>query len=572
MKAFPQRLYAFSCKFIQLCSLFLTSLLLVGAFLSTCYSEDMETQLVLTRWDNPFFGAMGIAAFLLALMGFIRFLTGRMASPVKVLRIAVLLWCVAIGGILIVFSKTVPAADALSVYSIAGSLAAGDTSVIHPTDSYLSYYPQQVGLVAFFELLTRIWNLFPFQVPAYHFIKCIYVVLLCVIICFQERTVHLLWKNEKADCAYLLLAGANLPFLMYSSFVYGEIPSFAASSAGFYFLLKLLAVHDGCEKSTYNKERFSFAAFAVLGFTFSVALRKNNLILLIAALIVIFLEWANSRRHWLLGVGLACALCGFSILPLIQKGYELQSGSTLSSGVTATSYLAMGMQESTRGNGWYNGFNFAAYQEAGLDSGLANEISRQAISERLQDFREHPGYAAEFYLRKHLSQWADGTYASRQATLATYGGRSGFFTSLYEGPLSHVYISYCNAYQNILYLGALVCFFVLRKSCAKKEKPPALGLYLGYIAVMGGFLFHIFWEANSRYIFLYSLLLLPYAAGGVSALMQSNTLPHPFPVNQRPRCKQRGIKLAALQSSGVFDPRGSRQMSASSHLARCSRE
>jgi hypothetical protein len=31
--------------------------------------------------------------------------------------------------------------------------------------------------------------------------------------------------------------------------------------------------------------------------------------------------------------------------------------------------------------------------------------------------------------------------------------------------------------------------------------------------------------------------------------------------NQRPRCKQRGIKLAALQSSGVFDPRGSRQIS-----------
>jgi hypothetical protein len=31
--------------------------------------------------------------------------------------------------------------------------------------------------------------------------------------------------------------------------------------------------------------------------------------------------------------------------------------------------------------------------------------------------------------------------------------------------------------------------------------------------------------------------------------------------NQKPRCKQRGIKLAALQSSGVFDPRGIRQIS-----------
>ena len=30
--------------------------------------------------------------------------------------------------------------------------------------------------------------------------------------------------------------------------------------------------------------------------------------------------------------------------------------------------------------------------------------------------------------------------------------------------------------------------------------------------------------------------------------------------SQIPRCKQQGIKFVALQSSGVFDPRGSRQM------------
>ena len=35
---------------------------------------------------------------------------------------------------------------------------------------------------------------------------------------------------------------------------------------------------------------------------------------------------------------------------------------------------------------------------------------------------------------------------------------------------------------------------------------------------------------------------------------------NPTSNNQSPRCKQRGIKLAALQISGVFDPRGSRQM------------
>ena len=98
------------------------------------------------------------------------------------------------------------------------------------------------------------------------------------------------------------------------------------------------------------------------------------------------------------------------------------------------------MQEASRGCGWYNGFNIDTYDAAGMDSALANEISRQAVLERLAYFREHPGYAVDFYARKHLSQWADGTYASRQATLAAYGGRSGFFQEVYDGSLSSAYI------------------------------------------------------------------------------------------------------------------------------------
>lgn len=525
MNIFPEKLYAFSCKFIQFCSVLLSFFLFAGAFLFTCYSEDMNTQKVLTIWDNPLFGAFGIALFLLFLAGMIHCLFKYTGSPARILRTLALLWCIGLGGILIVFSRTVPAADAMSVYSIAEALAEGNTSVIHPTDSYLSYYPQQVGLTAFFELLIRFWKLLPFSVPAYHFIKCTYVGLLCVIICFQERTVHLLWQNERMDCIYLMLASANLPFIMYSSFVYGEIPSFAAASAGLYCLLKLLATFrspEGSEKNVSDgiTSRIFYAVFTVTGLSLSVMLRKNNLILLIAALIVILLEWVRNRQHKLLALGLLCAVCGLGILPLVQKGYELRSGNELSSGVTATSYLAMGMQESSRANGWYNGFNFDTYQNAGLDSDLANEISRLAISERLQTFREHPGYAADFYFHKHLSQWADGTYASRQATLATLGGRCSFFVSLYEGGFSKYFTGYCNIYQNILYLGALVCFCTSVKNMNKKESTPALAPYLGFIAILGGFLFHIIWEANSRYTFLYSLLLLPYTANGIYSLMQ----------------------------------------------------
>lgn len=533
MNTFSQKLYTFSCRFIQICSLLLAFLLFAGAFLCTCYSEDMESQLVLTKWDNPLWGVLGMAVFLLILAGMVHLLFKYTNSPVKILRILTLLWCICLGGMLILFSKTVPAADAMSVYSIAGALAEGNTSVIHPTDSYLSYYPHQIGLTAFFEPLIRFWNLLQLPFPAYHFIKCVYVGLLCVIICFQERTVHLLWENEKTDCIYLIMAGFNLPFIMYSSFLYGEIPSFAASSAGLYYLLKLLVSYktsgnpetdfDGGKESSPGKrlktKRVYYAVLTVAGLSLGTMIRKNNLILMLAALIVLLLEWFRGRRHALLAVGLSCACCCLCILPLVQKSYELRAGKELGSGIPSISYAAMGMQESTRANGWHNGFDFVTFQNAGLDPGLANEVSRQAISERLRFFREHPDYAADFYLQKHLSQWADGTYASRQATLATFGGRNRFFHSLYEGSLSRLFISYCNVYQNILYLGAVACFYTLWRNRRKEDLSSALYVYLGFIAVLGGFLFHTFWEANARYIFPYSLLLLPYACGGILSII-----------------------------------------------------
>lgn len=513
MSTFTQKLYTFFLQFIRILSLFLAGLLFLGAILSTCYSTDMGSQLVLTRWDNLPWNLLWsiLSAGVIALLSGVLYKRRSSAVPGRLLTAAVLLWYLGAGIILILFSRTAPAADALSVYDAARGLAAGNTGVIHPTDSYLSYYPQQVGLMAFFELLIRIWNLFRIDLHAHHFIKCVYVILTCVSILFQKGIVRLLWKDPRAETIYLLLAGANLPLVMYTSFVYGEIPSFTAVSAGFYFLLKLLS---GENKTVRQNIQNGVAALIFL--TLSVVLRKNSLILIIAVLITILLEWVRQKRPPLLCYALLCLLLCFSALPLVQKGYELRSGSTLRSGVPAISYLAMGMQESSRGNGWYNGYNLNTYFDTGMDTEKTSELSRQAIRERLEYFREHPAYAADFYLHKHLSQWADGTYASRQATLATFGGRSDFFNSLYEGSLSKFFIEYCNIYQNILYLGVLLfCVFSL-KGAGGNSMPEFLGL----IGVIGGFLFHIIWEANSRYIFIYGLLLIPYCAQGLSLLFQ----------------------------------------------------
>ena len=591
-------IYRLGLNIVMLLTLLLSMLLFAGSFLTTCYADNMETQQVLLRPDNPLWNLLELAGFGLLFCGCL-YLYEKIGEKFRRgLLVFTLTFVFGLGILLILFGRTVPAADALSVYNAAAEWILGNTDIIHPTVSYLSYYPQQIGLMAFLELLLRIWNLTGLSVPAWHFIKLVYVCLLCGAIWFQYLSLQYLWPEnyKKISCCYLVLVCCNLPMIMYSSFVYGEIPSFAALSVGCYLLLRLLGgVSPGGSYqdnvSPGGSYRIIFTGFgSILFLTLSVMLRKNSLIPVIAVLLVLLFEALRPGRNGKMRLGLlimavCLAVTSVGILPLIQKCYEKKAGNTLSSGVTAMSYLAMGMQEASRGCGWYNGFNIDTYDTAGMDTAIANEISRLAIDERLTYFREHPGYTADFYLHKHLSQWADGTYASRQATLATYGGRSAFFKEVYEGSLIGGYIEWCNAWQNVLYLGVLVfCIDSLKKrrkskvvghmadqtaghtaGCtadhmadqldadqlgadqhgadrhgadrhgadqhgadqhgadrhgADRHGADRLGtdrlyVYVGLIAVLGGFLFHTFWEANSRYIFSYSLLLMPYCGAGV---------------------------------------------------------
>ena len=566
-------IYRLGLNIVMLLTLLLSMLLFAGSFLTTCYADNMETQQVLLRPDNPLWNLLELAGFGLLFCGCL-YLYEKIGEKFRRgLLVFTLTFVFGLGILLILFGRTVPAADALSVYNAAAEWILGNTDIIHPTVSYLSYYPQQIGLMAFLELLLRIWNLTGLSVPAWHFIKLVYVCLLCGAVWFQYLSLQYLWPEnyKNISCCYLVLVCCNLPMIMYSSFVYGEIPSFAALSVGWYLLLRLLG--SSSPDSSYRDNvspggsyRIIFTGFgSILFLTLSVMLRKNSLIPVIAVLLVLLFEALRPGRNGKMRLGLlimavCLAVTSVGILPLIQKCYEKKAGNTLSSGVTAMSYLAMGMQEASRGCGWYNGFNIDTYDTAGMDTAIANEISRLAIDERLTYFREHPGYTADFYLHKHLSQWADGTYASRQATLATYGGRSAFFKEVYEGSLSGGYIEWCNAWQNVLYLGVLVfCIDSLKKrrkskvvghmadqtaghtaGCtadhmadqldadqlgadqlgadrhgADRHGADRLYIYVGLIAVLGGFLFHTFWEANSRYIFSYSLLLMPYCGAGV---------------------------------------------------------
>jgi hypothetical protein len=69
-----------------------------------------------------------------------------------------------------------------------------------------------------------------------------------------------------------------------------------------------------------------------------------------------------------------------------------------------------------------------------------------------------------------------------------------------------------NIYQLLIYGGVVLTLILMRKKWIKIEN------YVLLIGVYGGFLFSLIWEAKSRYILPYFIMMIPYAAIGITEL------------------------------------------------------
>ena len=123
-----------------------------------------------------------------------------------------------------------------------------------------------------------------------------------------------------------------------------------------------------------------------------------------------------------------------------------------------------------------------------------------------------------------MAQWADASYDSLFVTIHNFGGRSEFFHSVYEGKLNGYYLAYCKIFQIAVFLSAFFyCMIRLkkRKECISVDRlQDGFLVDIGFIALLGGFLFHIMWEGSSRYVYIYTLLLMPYAACGMKYIVE----------------------------------------------------
>ena len=203
-------------------------------------------------------------------------------------------------------------------------------------------------------------------------------------------------------------------------------------------------------------------------------------------------------------------ICYILITPTTNYIMKNMSGVEISSGTPSQSWVAMGMQEGNCAPGWFNRYIVEVYQYNDFNTEKAKQASNENIKQSLNNFKNNPNYALKFYSQKIASQWNNPTF---QCIWINQGRKPESEYShieksvLCDGVLSKVITQYSNILQTIILFGTMLFVIIDFKKIKLTE-------LIFAIIFIGGFIFHIIWEAKCQYTLPYFVLIIPYSVIG----------------------------------------------------------
>lgn len=400
-----------------------------------------------------------------------------------------LLYC--IGAVYLIFNAD-PLLRADAKYISDAALEMIDGVYSETATVYIGRFPNQAGLVLYESLLYR-FSPNPQILFLTNFVFVLGINFLLV------KITNLLFTNRFAGILTTVMAFAFLPQLFFILFAYGTIPGLFFTLLAFYAVLKF-----GRTQKTAHLLLTAAAAF------FAVMLRQNCQIAVMAMVLYIALVLVKKfsvRRLIAIPVMVLCLLLPVKLASAI---YWQVSQQDAPDSMPPILWIAMAtdMDNNVRGPGWWDCQNYDMYEAAGGKADIANEIGRAKLRENLQKMRSDPAGAYHFFEGKIVSQWCEPLYQSLwSGPLEDCGQytRTEFLRALYTGDTAEQHLTTVMRCFSFGLWGAVLGFLLLSRRTFDGAE-----LLLMYFA--GGFLFHIFWEAKSQYIYPYVICLLPCAA------------------------------------------------------------
>ncbi len=409
-----------------------------------------------------------------------------------------------------------PNYDQYYMYDTAVKMKDGNTDLMG--DSYLQMYPQQISTASFYAVILKLFNTNDVKVLQYaNAIANTFTILGLYLI--SKKIANK--ENSLNTFAFIIYGFTFTALPLLSTFIYGDFISLPFAIFAIYYIMKY---------SGENKARYLVASALLMSMSYF--LRMNMLIFVVAITIYLILgliqfiakiskEQIPPKSKVLqstLKVGFIIIFVLVSIIPtnLYKAFMQNKLGLDKEKAFPTIGFLDIGITRATRGYGWYADL----FGDGWRDGTLTKEVYKLDFQKKLAEFK-NPENFMEFYTKKIASMWAECTFGSVWYNLSfNFGDMSvneGTATEEqileYENVDKEVlrFYNLNKTYEKILVLliFSAVLIFMLRNNNITNEQALLILIFIG------GFLFHILWEAKSRYIIPYVIILIPIASIGI---------------------------------------------------------
>lgn len=412
----------------------------------------------------------------------------------KVILVLALIVYISFSAIWLLKVRPGVGADQIHVCNLAQTFFRGDPNEFLPNltyagiplSQYIQSYQQQITLAFVFNIFFQI-----IRVDAIELLRILNLLgnLLTIFALYKiGKQLSKKYRTNNVLLFTLILTFISLPML--ATFIYGDIPAMGLCLMAVYFTMRYT-------ETKHWKYIIGASIFTMIAYM----MRMNCLIFIIATVMYLLMSlWKEIKETtWkqnLLKIAVIGIYIGIAIVPSsIIKSYYLNKFDLDKSKVyPSISYFYMAMMESPRANGWY----VEAIGEYALKNPeAAKEEYKDKIKDRVTYFAQNPKYAYEFYRDKITSMWGENTYSAVTNNITK---RNDPIENMRE-PLLF--------YQKALMIIMAVCSLVV---LIQNRKNLSLELLFLITIFIGGFAFHILWEAKSRYIIPYVVVLIPVAS------------------------------------------------------------
>lgn len=391
-------------------------------------------------------------------------------------------------------TRLVSGGDQITVLDAAYGLAQRDFSAYSPVN-YLYDYNHQVGLAMVELLMNRVLGEYNFT--AYHLINAVLVPLI-----YRELSlVGAAFGLRRAGQLLVLALGVLfLPLSLYISFIYGTLP-------GLLFALAAIRL----ELKYFRGGSWVYALLSALSIAFAVLLKSNYLIFMVAMLIYAAVEIFCTKKAGKLVLVLFIAVFYIAQAKIPLQAFAQMRGAGIPEGVSTWAWVTMGLQEG-KNPGWYNGYTLNTLIGSDFDTHTQEIWVKEDLHKRIDEFLEDFDMARDFFVRKTASQWNEPSFESIMILQGKGVSSESGWPSYIISEQGNYRVSSCLNYLNFIILSGALLYMLL---CSKSEHYfDSLILPMIFI---GGFLFHLVWEAKGQYTLPYFVLLLPYTVMGYSA-------------------------------------------------------